>query len=107
MFCGCQHHLTLVRKSDAIFLLTLSRSSHLTQSNFGSKIEHVISPYLDALVAAKAIQLVQKFEHSALDLAIAAKLGVEPLRPDGVHLVNEDDARGLQCRQYKRVSSDV
>jgi hypothetical protein len=54
---------------------------------------------LDALIATEPIQLVEQLKHSSLHLAIAALLRVEPLRADGVELVDEDDGRSfLLCK---------
>ena len=55
----------------------------------------VTETHLDAVVGGEAVQLVEQLEHSALHLAVAAEVAVEALGADGVHLVDEDDARRL------------
>ncbi len=47
--------------------------------------------HLDVGGLVKAVHLVEQLEQDALDLAVGAGLGVEPLRGDGVDLVDEDD----------------
>ena len=47
------------------------------------------------IIRREAIELVEEFQHGALDLAIAALFGVEALGADGVELVDEDDGGGF------------
>jgi hypothetical protein len=59
---------------------------------------------LDALVAAKTVELIQQLQHRPLHLTIATLLRVEPLRADGVQLVDEDDGGSLLFRQLERIA---
>lgn len=52
--------------------------------------------YLDLIVAAETIKLVQQLEHRPLHLPVPRLLAPEPLRADCVQLVDEDDRPALK-----------
>jgi hypothetical protein len=51
--------------------------------------------YLNAVVAAEAVQLVQKLKHSSLHLTISSLVRVETLGTNRIQLINEDNRGGL------------
>ena len=57
----------------------------------------------DGTALIKAIHLVQKLQQDALHLPIGARLRIEPLGSDRVHLVNKDDGGRVLPRQPKDV----
>lgn len=62
---------------------------------------------LDPLVRAKAVELVEEFKHRPLDLAVTGLVRIEPLRADGVELVNEDDGGRLLLGELERVPDEL
>ena len=61
----------------------------------------------DAVVGREAVELVEEFEHRALDLAVAGFLAVEALRAHGVELVDEDDRGGFFFRKGEAVTHEL
>ena len=49
------------------------------------------------------VQLAEQLEHGPLHLPVARLVAVRPLAPDGVYLVDEDDAGGLGLRECEGV----
>ena len=50
---------------------------------------------LDVLGGFEAVELVEQFEHGALDLGVAAAAALDARGADAVDLVHEDDAGGV------------
>ena len=54
---------------------------------------------LDVTARVEAVQLIEQFQHGALDLALSARCRIVTLRADCINLVDENDRRGhLLCR---------
>mmetsp|Transcript_7587 Transcript_7587/g.22193 ORF Transcript_7587/g.22193 Transcript_7587/m.22193 type:complete len:302 (-) Transcript_7587:494-1399(-) len=60
--------------------------------------------HLDVHRLVEAVHLVEKLEEDPLHLAVRPRLRVEALRGDGVHLVDEDDGRGVLSREAEDVA---
>lgn len=58
---------------------------------------------LDAVVGGEAVELVEKFEHGALDFTVAGFFRVESFRTNGIEFVDEDDCRALVFGERERV----
>ena len=61
----------------------------------------------NAVVGREAIELVEEFEHRALDLPVAGFFAVEALRAHGVELVDEDDRGGFFFREGETVTDQL
>mmetsp|Transcript_22292 Transcript_22292/g.53383 ORF Transcript_22292/g.53383 Transcript_22292/m.53383 type:complete len:281 (-) Transcript_22292:263-1105(-) len=59
---------------------------------------------LDVAARVEAVELVDNLEHRALHLVVAARAVVEARAADGVHLVDEDDARLLRARHLEELT---
>mmetsp|Transcript_10769 Transcript_10769/g.66461 ORF Transcript_10769/g.66461 Transcript_10769/m.66461 type:complete len:266 (+) Transcript_10769:826-1623(+) len=60
--------------------------------------------YLDVSTSIKAIQLIHDFKHRTLHLVVPSCPIVEPCATNGVHLVEEDDARFLRSGHFEQLS---
>lgn len=58
--------------------------------------------YLDLVVAAEAVKLIQQLQHRSLYLPVPRLLPPEPLRSDGVQLINEDDRPALHDKKNEK-----
>ena len=51
--------------------------------------------YLDITTRVEAIQLIEKFEHSTLDLTLTARIRIITLGTDCVNFIDKDDRRRM------------
>lgn len=58
--------------------------------------------YLDLIVAAEAVKLVEQLKHSPLHLPVPRLFPPEPLRSDRVQLVDENDRPALNKTQERK-----
>ena len=75
------------------------------------RVEHVDAvgggEHLDAVVGGEAVELVEEFQHRALDFAVPALFAVEAFRADGVELVDEDDGGGFLFGEGEAVADEL
>ena len=69
--------------------------------------QKVVKSNLDVVNTAEPVQLVEKLQHGPLHLPVSRLLTVEPLRPNGVQLVDEDDRGRLLLCQRERVAHQL
>ena len=61
----------------------------------------------DAVVGGETVELVEQFQHRALDFPVPAFLAVEAFRADGVELVDEDDRGRLFFGKGEAVADEL
>jgi hypothetical protein len=61
---------------------------------------------LDPLITPETIHLVQQLQHSPLHLPVSTLITIEPLRPNRIQLINEDDSGCLLLGEEERVTED-
>ena len=75
------------------------------------RVEHVDAvrrrEHFDAVVRGEAVELVEEFQHRALDFPVAALLAVEAFRAHGVELVDEDDGGGFFFGEGEAVADEL
>eukprot|EP00038_Savillea_parva_P006719 m.165443 g.165443 ORF g.165443 m.165443 type:complete len:430 (+) comp12562_c0_seq1:97-1386(+) len=63
--------------------------------------------HLDVPTRVKPIQLVQQFQHGALNLAFPTRCRVVPLCPDRVNLIHKDDRRCMLAGHSKQLPDQL
>ncbi|BAS96398.1 Os06g0173450 [Oryza sativa Japonica Group] len=65
----------------------------------------LIYPNLYPLVTTKSIELVQQFQHSPLNFS--TYIPVKPLSPNGINLINENDAGSFLLSKLKSIPNQL
>ena len=87
-----------------LFIVSQAYSILRKLSNVSQVRHRTMLSYLNLVVAAEAVKLIQQLEHRPLHLPVPRLLPAEPLRSDGVQLVNEYDRPALHDKKKKKMA---
>ena len=90
--CAKDKHVNIVNIQSSAIMISSSQIKTDHNNTRGDLTLWKKKKYLDICVTRKAIQLIQQFQHSSLDLSVTTLVTVKSLGTDGINLINEHNA---------------